>query len=176
VGEFDATTAYVKGAPALAAAVVAPLITGAGTYSGNGAPAAPIAKVRTDVLEPFEFVTVIGTNEVPALVGVPVMAPFALERASPDGNCAEEKLPSEPEYVSTKLNGVLTVPAANSGLFVITGRSAPGPTVIVKVAMPVPAELVAPIIRFVVPPTLGVPLMIPVAGVIVRPGGKGLAK
>ena len=47
---------------------------------------------------------------------------------------------------------------------------------LIAVAIPVPAEFVAPRTTLVVPVSAGVPLMIPVEGATVRPAGSGLAK
>ncbi len=75
-----------------------------------------------------------------------------------------------------KLNGVPTVPAAVSGLFVMIGATPAAATVIVSVALPVPVLFVAPSSTAVVPTAVGEPLMTPVAGAMLRPAGSGLAE
>jgi hypothetical protein len=56
-----------------------------------------------------------------------------------------------PVAVIVKLNGVPTVPAAVSGLLVMTGATPAAATVIVSVALPVPVAFVAPSSTEVVP-------------------------
>jgi hypothetical protein len=62
---------------------------------------------------------------------------------------------------------------------VTVGGGADGPdaaeTVIVKIAVPVPWLLVAPIVTLVDPAAVGVPLIVPVAASRERPFGKGVA-
>jgi hypothetical protein len=53
--------------------------------------------------------------------------------------------------------------------------TAGGPTTMIKVAVPVPAELVAPIVANQVFTAVGVPLMTPVAVFRDRPGGNKVA-
>jgi hypothetical protein len=71
-------------------------------------------------------------------------------------------------------NVVPTVPAALVGL-VMMGVPDAEPTVIVRVAVPVPVAFVAPSSTAVVPPAVGVPVMTPVAATMLRPAGSGLA-
>jgi len=80
-----------------------------------------------------------------------------------------------PEAVMVKLKGVPTVPAAVSGLLVITGATPAAATVIVSVALPVPVEFVAPSSTAVVPTVVGVPVIAPVKATILRPAGSGVA-
>ena len=75
-----------------------------------------------------------------------------------------------------KLKGVLTVPAAVSGLFVMMGAVPVAPTVMVNVALPVPVEFVAPSRTDVVPTVVGVPEMIPVPAAMLNPAGSGVAE
>ena len=88
---------------------------------------------------------------------------------------ATQEMRGNTSPIVVKLNAVPTVPAAVSGLFVMTGALPAAATVIVSVALPVPVAFVAPSNTLVVPVAVGVPVMAPVAVFTVRPAGSGVA-
>src|SRR4051812_37301738 len=109
-----------------------------------GAPAAATVIVRVALPVPLAFVAVSATVVTPIAVGVPVMTPVAATMLNPAGSGLAVKLDGEPDAVIEKLNGVPSVPAAVSGVLVMIGALPAAATVMVRVALPVPDELVAP--------------------------------
>src|SRR5258708_3207456 len=85
------------------------------------------------------------------------------------------KVVGGPGSVIVKLNGVPIVPAAVSGLLLMTGATPAATTVIVSVALPVPFAFVAPSNTDVVPTVVGVPVIAPVAALTTTPAGSGPA-
>src|SRR5258708_431829 len=124
---------------------------------------------------PKAFVAVSGTTEAPPALGVPVMTPVKAFRARPGGSPLAVKFVGEPATVIVKLNGVPIVPAAVSGLLLMTGATPAATTVIVSVALPVPFAFVAPSNTDVVPTVVGVPVIAPVAALTTTPAGSGPA-
>ena len=124
-------------------------------------------KFNGAVPDPVTFVAVNVAAKVPAVVGVPLMKPDVLI-PSPVGNPVALKLVGLLSAVALKVKGPPTMAIADCTLVII---GAGGLIVRVKVAVPVPLALKAPIVGYVSPSAVGVPEIIPWTGSRVNPAG-----
>lgn len=164
-----AVIAKLNGEPKLPAAVRGLLLMTGAT------PAAAIVIPKVAVPVPEPLLAYSATFVVPIAVGVPVMAPVEELKVKPAGSVLTLKLVGDWVAAIVKVNGEPTLPAAVSGVLVMTGEEPAEATVMARVALPVPKLFVAPSVTFVVPIVVGAPVMAPVEVLKLRPAGSELA-
>jgi hypothetical protein len=115
------------------------------------------------------------TANVPVVVGVPLITPEVVLMLNPAGNPEAEKLLGLFVAVIVTLYDAFTIAPGNEVLL-ITGTCCAGPTTRFNcLTGPVPAALDADKLTVKVAAVVGVPLMTPVVGLIVNPGGSPVA-
>jgi hypothetical protein len=131
-----------------------------------------IVRVRFAVPVPPALVALNETVEVPATVGVPVIAPVLVFTLNPTGKPVALKLVGLLLAVILYVNATPVAPLAVVGL-VITGGG--GLMVNVRVLVPVPPALVALTVTDEVPAVVGVPEITPVPVLTLNPPGNPVA-
>lgn len=132
-----------------------------------------IVKVSVAVPGPVAFVAVRVTEEVPAVVGVPVITPVVVLTLNPAGKPVALKLVGP--LLAVMVYGLIATPLTPIAVVELVMTGVARLMVTVTVAVPVPEALVAPTTTGKTPAVVGVPVMAPVLELILNPAGKPVA-
>lgn len=128
-----------------------------------------MVKVRVAVPVPLALPALKVTTEVPVTVGVPVIFPVLVLTLNPVGSPVALKLVGELvaviEYV------LIAVPFVPAAVFKLVMTGFGRLTVKVRVAVPAPFALEAPIVTVELPAVVGVPVIAPEAVLTLNPAG-----
>ena len=126
--------------------------------------------LSTFVTLPAEFVAFTVKFDVPAVVGVPVIAPVVAFKIKPTGSVpfsTAHIIGVVPVAASLWLYALFTVPSGREAVVIVGGAV----MTMLRVFVPFPAEFVALTEKLNVPIVVGVPEMTPVVSFKLRPAG-----